>query len=66
MKIAQLLFLTRSPLALVSEKSALCPQVEAASAEEAEATALDRWETHGAEAFNHFNDGHDGATAEEK
>ena len=25
MKIAQLLFLTRSPLALVSEKSALCP-----------------------------------------
>ena len=41
-------------------------EVEAASAEEAEATALDRWETHGAEAFNHFNDGHDGATAEEK
>ena len=36
--------------------------VEAASEEEAERIAQDLWDTHGADAFQHFNAGNDGVT----
>jgi hypothetical protein len=41
-------------------------EVEATSAKEAEAMAVELWKTDGHEAFYFFNNGNDGATAEER